>query len=106
MSLGPSGPPAAAGAAATVASSPPKPGSLKLTLRMKNQHYEILRTEGILENCTDWTRIRMSKKKKSGRKREFSNSSTSSSNNGGGLKRLKLRLGDETMSTIDFDNGQ
>ena len=39
---------------------------------------------------------------KKNRKREISNSSTGSSS-GGGLKRLKLRLGDETMSTIDLD---
>lgn len=55
---------------------------IKLTLRMKNDNYEILRTQGL------------------SRKREISNSSTGSGN---GLKRLKLRLGDETMSTIDLE---
>jgi len=104
-------------------------GGLKLTLRMKNEHnnqYEVLRrpeskngaisgddvTTAIsvsgnvvpapMENknpVKPWREVR--KREKKNRKREISNSSTGS--NGSGLKRLKLRLGDETMSTIDLD---
>ena len=100
----------------------PKPltGGLKLTLRMKNEHnYEVLhRPESRNRNNSSspvstrggatiasgnsvetWRQIR--KREKKNRKREISNSSTGS--NSGGLKRLKLRLGDETMSTIDLD---
>ena len=101
-------------------------GGLKLTLRMKNEHnnqYEVLHrpeskngaisgddvTTAIsvsgnvpMENknpVKPWREVR--KREKKNRKREISNSSTGS--NGSGLKRLKLRLGDETMSTIDLD---
>jgi len=106
-------------------------GGLKLTLRMKNDHnnqYEVLRrpeltkksskngTSGagvttaisvsgvvpILENKDSVDIFRqVRKREKKNRKREISNSSTGS--NGSGLKRLKLRLGDETMSTIDLE---
>ena len=99
-------------------------GGLKLTLRMKNDHnnqYEVLHrpeskngattaisVSGIaaMENKNSvnleqpWPR-QVRKREKKNRKREISNSSTGS--NGSGLKRLKLRLGDETMSTIDLD---
>ena len=104
-------------------------GGLKLTLRMKNEHnnqYEVLRrpeskngaisgddvttalsvsgnvVPAPMENknpVKPWREVR--KREKKNRKREISNSSTGS--NGSGLKRLKLRLGDETMSTIDLD---
>jgi len=106
---------------------PPPTGGLKLTLRMKNEHnYEVLHrpesrnnknnsvsaTAAAASSATtataagkgttieSWRQIR--KREKKNRKREISNSSTGSSS-GGGLKRLKLRLGDETMSTIDLD---
>ena len=57
--------------------------------------YEVLRMEGV-GNSGGWPR-----KRKGSRKRETSSSSTSST--GLTAKRLKLRLGDETMSTIDLD---
>ena len=103
---------------------PPPTGGLKLTLRMKNEHnYEVLHRPESRNNKNNsatasassattamaagkgttiesWRQIR--KREKKNRKREISNSSTGSSS-GGGLKRLKLRLGDETMSTIDLD---
>ena len=79
----------------------PSKSPLKLTLRMKknqnvdeseaveNPDYEVLRMEGV----EDWVpRTRSTRR----RKRGISNSSSN------GLKRLKLRLGDETMSTIDL----
>ena len=77
----------------------PSKSPLKLTLRMKknqnveeapeNPDYEVLRMEGV----EDWVpRTRTTRR----RKRGISNSSSN------GLKRLKLRLGDETMSTIDL----
>lgn len=69
--------------------------SLKLTLRMNNSNYEVLRMEGV---GNSWKKQRSKTSKKGFRKREISNSSTSSN-----YKRLKLRLGDETMSTIDLD---
>jgi len=107
----------------------PKPvpvtGGLELTLRMKNEHNNrcgVLRRpeskngtsggaataisvsgnvvpSGMENSVESWRQIR--KREKKNRKREISNSSTGS--NGSGLKRLKLRLGDETMSTIDLD---
>jgi len=76
----------------------PNKSPLKLTLRMKknqneeeNPDYEVLRMEGVEE----WPRG--SRQRRQQRKRGISNSSNSN-----GLKRLKLRLGDETMSTIDL----
>ena len=63
-----------------------------------SQHEQLETGNG---NNTAW-RIR-----KRTRKRDISScSSTSSggSSSGNGLKRLKLRLGDETMSTIDLDS--
>jgi len=94
----------------------PSTGSLKLTLRMKNgDNYEVLRRPELTSSKNNiemnvnhpvavlesWRQIR--KKEKKNRKREISNSSTGSNGSGSGLKRLKLRLGDETMSTIDLD---
>ena len=90
----------------------PRPtGSLKLTLRMKNGHnYEVLHRPESKNNTEmnhpvvsveSWRQVR--KREKKNRKREISNSSTGSNGSGSGLKRLKLRLGDETMSTIDLD---
>ncbi len=77
----------------------PNKSPLKLTLRMKknqneeeNPDYEVLRMEGV----EDWPG-RGSRQRRQQRKRGISNSSNSN-----GLKRLKLRLGDETMSTIDL----
>ncbi len=81
---------------------------LKMTLRMKTEHgnYEVLRIEG--QDLQLNQRSAKKRKPRSGssershhsRKRGFSTSSTGSNS---GLKRLKLRLGDETMSTIDLE---
>jgi hypothetical protein len=101
-------------------------GGLKLTLRMKRSNvldevledshgqppkYEVLRMEGMeaaattvstsSEAASNWQlRKRGCGSSKHHRKREISSSSSTASN---GLKRLKLRLGDETLSTIDLD---
>merc|ERR1712141_234165 len=86
---------------------------LKLTLRMKrstsngsggdtNNTAHELESDGKNNTSKPAWRIR-----KRTRKRDISScSSTSSggSSGGNGLKRLKLRLGDETMSTIDLDS--
>ena len=72
-------------------------------------NYEVYRMEGVensrsksgssLKSKSPW-RIR-----KRNRKRDVSTcSSNSSGGSNSGLKRLKLRLGDETMSTIDLDS--
>ena len=72
-------------------------------------NYEVYRMEGVensrsksgnsLKSKSPW-RIR-----KRNRKRDISTcSSNSSGGSNSGLKRLKLRLGDETMSTIDLDS--
>ena len=63
----------------------------------KKDEYEVLRVEGV---DSLWRKRSNSSKKN--RKRETSTSSTGSAS-GLTAKRLKLRLGDETMTTIDLD---
>ena len=88
---------------------------LKMTLRVKRSsnigetdtglvenlpNYEVFRMEGVDQNTAKSWRIRS----KRNHKRKISTCSSNSSSGSGGLKRLKLRLGNETMSTIDIDS--
>ena len=74
-------------------------------------NYEVYRMEGVENSRSNPGKNNLKSKspwriRKRNRKRDISTCSSNSSggSNSGGLKRLKLRLGDETMSTIDLDS--